>query len=155
MGSPKKIQNLLTLTDIYKVYKAKFKDTKFELDYRTFRKICETFNKYVMSDIIDEGYFFKLPYRIGVIRVKKHKVNLDHLKKDYGLYNESEGKYKNGHLNEHTENMYVKFHWTKFYTDNMVKNKTYYSFIATRTNKRRLASLLKEHGMKQINKYFD
>lgn len=155
MGSPKKIQNLLTLKHIYPFYKDKYTNTKYDLDYKTFRKICETFNKYIMDDIIDEGFFFKVPYRVGIIRLKKHKVNLDHLKKNYGLYNSSEGKYKNGHLNEHTGNMYVKYYWSKFYTDNMVRNKTYYSFIPTRTNKRRLAALLQEKGMQQINKYFD
>lgn len=155
MGSPKRIQNVLTLTHIFKFHKDKYKDTKYDLDYRIFRMICETFNKYLMDSIIDDGYFFKVPYRIGIIRIKKHKVNLDHLKKDYGLYNQSNGIYKNGHLNDHTGNMYVKYYWSKFYTDNMVKNKTYYSFIPTRTNKRRLASLLKENGMAQINKYFE
>lgn len=153
--SKKKIQNVLTLTDIFKYHKDKFKDTKFELDYKKFRLICETFNKYIMTDIIDNGGFFRLPFRIGVIRIKKREVNLDHLKKDYGLFNKSEGNYKNGHINEHTNNLYVRFHWSKFYTDNMIKNKTYYSFIPTRTNKRYLASLLKNDGMKQMNKYFN
>lgn len=155
MGNPKKFKDLLTLKDVYKVYKTKFKDTKYELEYKIFRSICETFNKYIMDSIIDEGYFFKLPYRIGIMRIKKHKVNLDNLKKDYGLYNKSDGKFKNGHLNEHTNNQYVRFYWSKFYTDNMVKNKTYYSFIATRTNKRRLAALLKDKGLSQMNKYFE
>lgn len=155
MGQPKKIQNLLTLVDAYKFYKAKYEGTKHLLDYKVYRTICETFNKYIMNAIIEDGYFFKVPYRIGIIRIKKREVNLDHLKKDYGLYNKTEGDLKNVHLNEHTNNMYVKFYWSKFYTDNMIRNKTYYSFIPTRTNKRKLASLLKSNGASQINKYFE
>lgn len=155
MGYPKKIQGLLTLKDIYKYYNEKYEKSKFELEYKIFREICETFNKYVMTEIIEEGYFFKLPYRIGIIRIKKREVNLDSLKKDYGTYNSSDQTLKIGHLNEHTNNQYVKYYWSKFYTDNMVKNKTWYAFIPTRTNTRRLASLLKTNGSSQINKYFN
>lgn len=151
-----KIQNPLTLTQIYKYHiKDLDKDSKYYVDYKLFREVCESYNKMVSSCIIEDGYFFKLPYRLGTIRIKKNKtkVNSNNLKPDFGLFNHSEGKYKNKHLNEHSGGYYVKFHWNKI--DAIIINKTPYSFIPTRANKRYLAKTIKQNGVLQVNKYFE
>jgi hypothetical protein len=105
-----------------------------------------------MNEIISNGYFFKLPYRLGDIRIKKRKINLDNLKPDFGNFNKTE--LKNKHLNEHSGNYYVRFYWNKIIAT-LVKNKSAYCFIPTRTNKRNLCHLIKEKGTLQINKFFD
>jgi len=148
------IQNVLTLKHIYQYYIKDIPETsKYHLDYKTFRSICEEFNKELSTEIL-EGYFFKMPYRLGTIRIKKRKVDLKNLKPDFGLYNESEGLYKNKHINEHSGNYYVRFYWNKN-RETIIKNKSPYSFIPTRENKRNLAKLIKEDGILQVNKYFE
>lgn len=149
------IQKPLTLKQSYEYYIKDLENTsKYYIDYKTYRQICETFNKEIFKLIIEEGYFFKMPYRLGTIRIKKRKIDLNKLKPDFGLYNKTEESLKNKHLNEHSNNYYVRFYWNK-QQDTIVKNKSYYSFIPTRANKRYCASIIKEFGIEQINKYFD
>lgn len=156
MGAKKKIQNSLTLTQIYQYYKKDLDtESKYNIEYKTFRAICKEYNQIMMSLIIDQGYFFKLPYKLGLIRIKKNKPNLNKtkLKPDFGLYIKSEGKFKNKHLNEHTGGYYCRFYWSKI--NALIVNKGPYSFIPTRQNKRYMAKLLKEGGITQVNKYFE
>lgn len=151
-----KIQKPLTLSHIYLYYiKDLEKDSKYYVNYRTFRDICEEYNKMISTLMVEEGYFFKVPYRLGTLRIKKNKVKVSYnnLKPDFGLYNKSGGKYKNKHLNEHSGYYYVKYHWVK--VDAIIINKVTYSFIPTRYNKRYLAATVKKGGMLQMNKYFE
>lgn len=142
----------LTLKDSYKKYKEEFsKNSKSIIEYKLYRSICEDFNKELMNSIILEGELFKIPYRLGHLRIKKRKINIKNLKYDYGIYNKED--LKNKHLNEHSGNYYVRFYWNKVM--NVIKNKTAYCFIPTRANKRNLASIIKQEGSKQINKYFE
>lgn len=146
-----KIQNVLTIKHIYQFYiKDIDRDSKYHIDYRTFRTICEEFNKELSNEIL-EGYFFKMPYRLGILRIKKRKIDFNNLKPDFGEFNKSE--IKNKHLNEHSNNYYVKYHWNKRFAT-LIKNRSLYSFIPTRANKRTLAKLIKSDHL-QINKYFE
>lgn len=146
-----KIQNVLTIKHIYQFYiKDIDRDSKYYIDYNKFRTICEEFNKELSIEIL-EGYFFKMPYRLGTIRIKKRKIDITNLKPDFGLFNKS--SLKNKHLNEHSGNFYVKYHWNKIQSA-IVKNRAMYSFIPTRANKRTLAKLIKSDSL-QINKYFE
>jgi len=153
--SKNKIQDVLTLKHIYQYYCVNTIKESDKVDYRLFRDICQDFNKMIFSLILNEGYFFKMPYRLGTIRIKKRKVNVTskNLKVDFGLLNESGGKYVNKHLNEHSGGYYLKFHWNK--VDMVIINKQFYSFIPTRINKRELARIVKENGILQVNKYFE
>lgn len=146
-----KIQNVLTIKHIYQFYiKDIDRDSKYYIDYRTFRTICEEFNKELSNEIL-EGYFFKMPYRLGILRIKKRKIDFNNLKPNFGEFNKSE--IKNKHLNEHSNNYYVKYHWNKRFAT-LIKNRSLYSFIPTRANKRTLAKLIKSDHL-QINKYFE
>jgi len=148
------IQNVLTLKHIYQYYiKDISKSSKYYQPYNIYRAICEDANK-ELSDEILEGYFFKMPYRLGTIRIKKRKVDLNNLKPDFGLFNSSDEEFKNKHLNTHSNNYYVRYYWTKR-VETLIKNKSVYSFIPTRANKRELAKRIKENTMEQINKYFE
>lgn len=148
------IQNVLTIKHIYQYYiKDISENSKYYQDYRIFRDICEDANKELSNEIL-EGYFFTMPYRLGTIRIKKRKVDLNNLKPDFGLFNRSNENYKNKHLNEHSGNYYVRYYWTKR-VETLIKNKSVYSFIPTRANKRELAKRIKENTIEQINKYFE
>jgi hypothetical protein len=148
------IQNVLTLKHIYQYYIKDIEETsKYHVDYKLFRAVCEDFNKELSNEIL-EGYFFKMPYRLGSLRIKKRKVDINNLKPDFGLFNDSDGQYKNKHLNSHSNNYYVRYYWTKR-SETLIKNKSVYTYIPTRANKRQLAKLIKENPIDQINKYFE
>lgn len=148
------IQNVLTLKHIYQYYiKDISKSSKYYQPYKIFRSICEDANKELSNEIL-EGYFFKMPYRLGTIRIKKRKIDINNLKPDFGLFNKSEESYKNKHLNDHSDNYYVRYYWTKR-VETLIKNKSVYSYIPTRANKRELARRIKENTVNQINKYFE
>lgn len=149
-----KIQKPLTLKHSYDYYIKDIKlDSKYNITWKQYKQILKEFNTQIMSAIIDDGYIFKLPYRIGIIRIRKRQNNLNRLKLDFSTYNTSDQEIKNKYLNDHTDNWYVRFYWAK--RECIVKNKTIYSFIPTRDNKRYMSRLLKTEGMKQMNKYFE
>ncbi len=154
MKGKNKIQDVLTLKHSYQYYIKDISETsKYHVDYKLYRDICEDANKMLINDIVDEGFFFNIPYRLGILRIKKKKINFKNLKPDFGLFNQSEGELKNKHLNEHSGGYYCMFYWNKQVC--VVKNKTAYCFIPTRHNKRYLASQLKEKGKELINSYFE
>lgn len=128
-------------------------NSKYNVDYKLYRSICEDANKLLAKDIVDEGLFFVMPYRLGTLRIKKHKINFNNLKFNFGLYNETDGEIKNKYLNEHSGGYYCLFYWNK--QNCVVVNKTAYCFIPTRFNKRKLAAELKEKGKELINSYFE
>ena len=103
------------------------------------------------TSIIEEGEFFNVPYRLGTIRIKKRKIDLNNLKPNFSLYNKTGVKTK--FLNEHSGGYYCRFYWNK--SSAIIKNKFAYSFIPTRWNKRYLAHQINEQGRLQINKYFE
>jgi len=151
IGTKNKIQNVLTLKHIYQFYiKDIDRNSKYYIDYRTFRTVCEEFNKELSKEIL-EGYFFTMPYRLGTIRIKKRKIDIQNLKPDFGLYNKT--GLKNKHLNEHSDGYYGRFYWNKRIAT-IVKNRSIYSFIPTRDNKRSISRLTKADST-HINKYFE
>lgn len=154
MKSPNKIQNVLTLKHSYQYYiKDISESSKYNVEYSIYRAICEDANKLLSQAIVEEGFFFNIPYRLGTIRIKKKKINFKNLKPNFGLYNETEGEIKNKHLNEHSGGYYCMFYWNK--QSCVVKNKSAYCFIPTRANKRYLASAIKSRGRELINTYYE
>ena len=136
--------------ECYKYYKDEIKKiavTEKELDSllvdkKLFRTICDEFNKLLIDEILISSEEIRLPYRLGTIRIKKSKMKYDDknkLKIDWAA-SKKLGK-RIYHLNDHTGGYKYRFYWTK----GIVKNITAYSFIPTRTNTRRLASILKDN----------
>lgn len=150
-----KIQKPLSLKHSYDYYIKDIKlDSKYNITWTEYKTILSEFNKQLINSIIEDGYIFKVPYRIGTIRIRKKENNLERLKPDWSTYNVSGQEIKNKYLNDHTNNQYVRFYWSK-YKDSILRNKTLYSFIPTRDNKRSLSKLLKTKGVEQMNKYFE
>lgn len=153
MGTKNKIKNVLTLKHSYKYYiKDIDKSSKFYIKEKQYRDICEDFNRMIMTEIIENGEFFVIPYRLGVLRIKKRRIDLNNLKPNFKVFNEEHIKSK--FLNEHSGGYYCRFYWNKN-INTIVTNKTLYSFIPTRYNKRYLAKTIKEKGRPQINLYFE
>jgi len=135
--------------EVYKFYKQQIKKIceseeeieKILVDKSLYQTICDEFNKLLIDEILINSEEIRLPYRLGTLRIKKSKMKYDDknkLKIDWAA-SKKLGK-RIYHLNDHTGGYKYKFYWTK----GIVKNITAYSFIPTRTNTRRLASILKD-----------
>lgn len=143
------------IRESYKTYKA---NTDNPVDIKEFVSIANSFCKFLAQKIL-AGEGIKLPARTGTIIVKGKKPNIKieddgsirGLSIDFKATRELkerlrlEGKPTEGkrvyHLNEHTNRIRYKFFWSK--ERMLVENKSFYSMIFTRTNKRKLASLIK------------
>lgn len=126
--------------DAYKFYK---KNTIKELqsDYKIYRSVCDDYNKALVDKMLDKSGEIKLFVRLGFMRVKKTKMNFTD-KNTLSVDWQSSKKFKKRmyHMNDHTGGYKYRFYWKR----GAVKNITAYAFIPTRTNARRLASILKD-----------
>ena len=150
---PNKIQNSYTLKDMYTNYiEGVDEDSPYFVPYSEYRAICEHFYKDMMIHILEKAGEFKMPYNLGKIYVDKKKVPVGNKKKlaiDWALTNEH-GKIIY-HLNEHSRGYKYIFCWEKktFKT----KNKSFYRFVPSRWNKRRLAQLVKSGDYDYFSRY--
>tara|TARA_R110000764_G_scaffold172593_3_gene259423 strand:+ start:430 stop:897 length:468 start_codon:yes stop_codon:yes gene_type:complete len=137
-----KIGKCLGLSDAYKEFKkTSNKNSHFAVDYSLYKSICADFNKKIVHHILEDSGTFKVPHRLGEIRIQKKKMNFtipNKLMVDWKRTNELGTRVY--HLNDHTDNFRYKWYWRK--SKAIVKNKTAYSFTATRENMRALASNL-------------
>jgi hypothetical protein len=125
-----------------------------------YNSICKEFNQLLSDLIIYNAYEFKIPYRIGPIRIRKYKARLkidpvtnklqtNTLPVDYKatklLWSEDEearlNKKKVYILNTHTDGYRCTWFWSKKRCN--IPNKSVYQFIPCRRNKRALAEALK------------
>ena len=139
---PNKHQNPYVISDMYKEYVLEYKDNELysSIDYKTFVKLTEEYYRRLMDAVLVNGALFKLPYRMGYLRVAKQKILYDHrIAVDWDTTNKV-GK-KVYHLNDHTKGYKYIFKWTK--ANIIMKYCSLYRLVITRANKRRLASLLK------------
>lgn len=142
--SKNKIQIDYTIDDIYKYYCGLHKNDELNIDKKTFKKVLYSFNKKIFKSILEDSETFKIPKRLGFLRVKKVKMSFKEgtsCKIDWALTKKYNKKIY--HMNDHTNNYRYRFYWQKS-TCNAI-NKTAYSFQATRSDKRRLAYLLKNN----------
>jgi len=141
--SKNKIQNPYTLKDSYEAYiKAVDVDSPYFISYETYSMIIEDYIQRVVNEIIDKASIFKMPYRLGEFQIIKLRSSNNRFKKysiDFNLTN----KYQKTiyHLNEHSSGYKYMFRWNKIHS--IVKNKSKYRFVPTRTNKRNLAYNIK------------
>jgi len=160
-----------SLRELYKRYK---KNSDSPLPYTTFATFLKEYNSRIMDAIIYERLEFRMPARVGYIRIQK-KLNKAYVKDgkvvkcipvDWnrtltywrGLY---EGKTDEEiklipnkkvlrYHNEHTNGYSVKFCWDK--ARSIAINQSSYVFKATRTAKEDLARFIKKTG---ILEYFE
>lgn len=143
------------IKNIYKYYKSFAEDP---VDYQTFVKAWKDFAEIITDDIAYTGKDFTMPFRIGTLGVRKHKilvkVNSDgtidkrSLRPDWSatkkLWEKDEQAKENKqlvfHLNKHFGGYNCKWFWDK--TTCSIKNQTAYSLVMSRTNKRKLAKAI-------------
>lgn len=146
-----KVTNPYKLKDIYKDYiKSIDKEGPYYMDFSLFSKVCREYLRLVSIEIVDKANIYKIPYRLGIFQVVKldYRMSRDHRYSiDYKLSNTyNKPVYL---LNEHSGGYKYMFKWNK--KGCITKHKTFYRFIPTRTNKRRMAYNIKNN----IIDYFD
>jgi hypothetical protein len=159
-----KVKTDYTQNDLYNFYK---ENSQFNLDIKKikFNKIIKKFNRELIKLILYKNFAFKMPYTLGTLRIKKYKYSgiqydennniikkklLIDYKKTKDLWERNpaakEEKKLVLHLNEHSDGYLYRFYWDK--TNGKLRNKEAYKFIPSRTNKRWLASVIKDETLK-------
>jgi hypothetical protein len=145
-----------TLKDVYQSYKKEVIDqisnpigTEKSLikSKQELLNIWKDYLKAIMDAQIDNAEVYDLPFGLGRQKIQKMKIpislisNANALKVDYEASKKFDFKRIIYHLNEHRDGCRYRFYWGK---KHKVVGISLYSFIPTRTNKRRLAKILKE-----------
>ena len=124
------------LRDVYAHMNA---TTEASMSYSRFKEIFSALMEAIMEYVL-EGYFFKFPYNLGILRIKKRKLTLN---KKMLRVNFAETR-KHGktiyHLNEHSNGYYYKFYWNQGFISGIRK----YTFTPVRKYKRALAKMILE-----------
>jgi len=150
------------IDDIYKHYHAKqIKNNKPVTEKIIFKKIINYFNKEICRNIVEKSVEYRLPYRLGYLRIRKHKTRLivspdgklktNHMYPNWeatkNLWKNNEEARKNKkivfHTNDHTNKFYYKWYWDKRACN--IRNSSVYSIIMSRTNKRLIAKAIKNN----------
>ena len=145
--------HLLSISTSYRYYQ-KQGGTLTEEEYK---KLIRSYLKNI-SDKILRGIEILLPGRMGSMKITGRKVKpkfdngkVKGLAPDWkatkDLWNRcsecKENKQLVYHLNEHSDGYRYKFYWEKTKALISERNQPMYSFVPTRTNKRRLCELIK------------
>jgi hypothetical protein len=141
-----KIQGRLTEVDMYNDYQRKIDtDGPYDISKDLYKKILALYYKGLMDYMLLEGGIVKLSNRLGYMAITKKKLHLGNKKYNSYLNVDWKETLKHGkvisHLNEHTRGFKYLFTWSK--QTATTNNRAYYRFVPTRTNKRKLAALLK------------
>lgn len=161
-----------TINDFYSTYKNSVKNPVSKKIYHMF---INEYNEKIMYSMIHDALEYKMPYRIGYLRVQKKmkkpfilngkvvtyhmspdwKRTLEYWRKEYqGLSDEEIINIPNKKIlryhNDHTNGYSVRFYWDKR-TSN-VKWQSAYSFKASRTSKIMLKNYIFKNG---VNIFFE
>lgn len=146
-----KIQEPYTVPDFYTDYiKTVDEGSPYHVSYEEYAAIVRDFFKEVANEILAKASTFRMPYRLGSLRIVKLKSNMSRNRRysvDFNLTNKF-GK-TIYHLNEHSGGYKYMFKWDK--VENQTKHNSFYRFKATRTNARELAKNIKN----KIIDYFE
>jgi len=145
--------------DFYNFYKSQIeKNTVYDIPKKQFTDVLKFINSSIARKIVTENFEFQMTPRMGTISIKKFKTKLQldengnlikrKLPIDYGRTNalwaaNPEAK-KNKKLvyflNDHSNGYRYKFTWDK--TSCITRNKSFYSFKASREHNRSIAVAL-------------
>ena len=138
-----KIQNPYTLRDIYEFYCTEHSSNRlYDVPWSVYVQIANEFYKEIVNGIIEKNRTFRMPFRLGEFFILKEKIDLNKLN-SRAIDWEKTNRYGKiiYHLNEHTDGYKYSYQWDK--KDTKLPNLYFYRLVPTRTNKRRLARLIK------------
>tara|TARA_R110000851_G_scaffold285370_1_gene439057 strand:+ start:220 stop:654 length:435 start_codon:yes stop_codon:yes gene_type:complete len=137
-----------TIPDFYLHYK--WRHEPKSRHYQSKKMFTDVMTRFMelLSDHIMEGNTYKLPHRMGSIRVRKFKPTKK--KAINWLLTKKFGKHIY-HTNKHSGGMTGEWYWDK--RGARLKNQTYYKMKATRENNRALSRKIKQEN--KINLYYE
>jgi len=155
------------LRDLYKEYKSQ---VKTPVTYKVYVAFLKEYNERIMKAVVYEALEYKMPYRLGYLRIQKRKKKpylkegklvtrhilpnwkktLDYWREKWPDKTDEEIKLIPNkkiflHHNDDTNGYSVRFYWDKRFSN--AKNQTAYIYKATRTTKEILAKFIKQHGI--------
>jgi hypothetical protein len=154
-----KIEEHHGIRSIYKSFRKDF--PAIEISPREYTTIVLDGYREIINKIIYANLTFKIPGRLGFLRIRKMKIKIrlkkgkldtNRLSIDWGstrkLWDNDiearENKRLIYHLNEHSEGYVHRFYWAKYFA--IVRNKCVYAFVPCRDAKRLLAKGIKENN---------
>lgn len=141
-----KREGLKNLDDAYKYYTNKYPKTNPNfVSNKVYKGICKRFNELITAKIIEENYIFKMPSRLGTLRIKKYKMKYNQNKMTLNFQEYKKTGIKTYYMNDHSNNYYYKWKWER--TGLAILNKGKYRYKATRFNNRKLAVVIKSKLM--------
>jgi len=72
-GKKNKVKPGYGIRDYFKFYTKEYTTTKHELEYKKYKDIVAEFNQSIIDEIVFKNYEFKLPYRLGILQLRKVK----------------------------------------------------------------------------------
>lgn len=137
-----KIQDPYVTKDFYKEYiKDKDKDSIYDVDYKTYVYIVETYYKALVEYVLNGGVY-KLPFKMGnllIVKYRPRKRTATNTPIDW--FNTVKYGKLIRHTNDHSNYFKFLINWDK--KSCRVINKTLYRFVPTRDFKRTLATKIK------------
>tara|TARA_R100001463_G_scaffold42850_4_gene89602 strand:+ start:7685 stop:8251 length:567 start_codon:yes stop_codon:yes gene_type:complete len=139
------------------------RDSAFYVDYSTYCKVIDSFNKQLRDEILYNSFDFNMPYRLGLLGIRKKKLT-PWINKEGELVNplpidwkatmdlwevDEEAKRlkkRVRHYNEHTKGFIAQWYYST--TKATYQWKSAYSFIPCRTAKLDLSKILKDEDSK-------
>lgn len=121
-----------TIYDFYESF-----DEKDKIDKKIFISLVKEFFELYFKKIVVDRKRYKLPYNLGVHRIKKRKLKSYIIPKIDFNATKKLGKTVY-HLNKHTNGYYFRWFWDK--EEARFKNKSFYTFELTKKNTTFLAN---------------
>jgi len=136
---------------MYEEYIKEFDENHpYHISYSEYRDIVSDYLKYVSEEIVVRSMQYKLPFRLGILSVYKHKPTFKSTNKMSVDWKETKKQGKKIYLfNNHSNGYRYRFTWNR--NGGNARFLKTYAFKASRSNSRTIASLVKERK----NDYFE
>lgn len=133
-----------TIPSFYLDYKQGIEaDSVYDVDYPKYRAIVTDYFKYLRDRLIEESRRVRLPYRMGIVQIIKHRPKHWDSRSLRIDYKASKDLGKVVYLdNMHSDFYKMRLYWSKL--DMIARNQSKYQIVLTRANKRRLAQCIKQ-----------
>lgn len=132
-----KIKGSLGINSLYKYYKT---NTKNPVERKLFTSFIKDLNKIIINRILD-AEDFRMPYRLGVLNIRKFEQNLHKKPKNKWPVNYQLSK-ELGYIVYHVHDYAYRWYWNK--NKAVVKWKSVYKFEPSRTSARQIAYCVKK-----------
>lgn len=158
-----KVKTISGIKCSYPSFRKKYKNIYPDIDRRKYTDICYNINKRLSDKIIKESFEFRVPFKLGIISIKKarfqvkikdgklekNKLMIDWAKTWDIWYNDYPGKSRKEinaiknkqvvyHMNHHTNGYVMKWYWDKSICT--VSNHSVYYFKPIKANRLNLAA---------------